>query len=131
MNNGGNTSRLFGALADRDRRIVLYYLREHESASVGTLADLVTGWAEAGPGPDRPVAREDVRVALHHVHLPALDAAGLVEYDSDEGRVTLVPLSAGGEAAVDAALAADTTEAGVDLDALLASAGDPGAEDGG
>ncbi|WP_436931035.1 DUF7344 domain-containing protein [Halosimplex halobium] len=131
MNNEEITSRLFGALADGDRRIVLYYLREHESASVGTLADLVTGWAEAGPGPDRPVAREDVRVALHHVHLPALDAAGLVEYEPDEERVTLVPLSVDEGAAVDAALAADTTETGVDLGGLLAPTGDTGAEDGG
>jgi DNA-binding transcriptional ArsR family regulator len=128
---GGDPSRLFRALADPDRRVVLYYLREHESASLETLADLVTGWAEAGPGPDRSVARDDVRAGLHHVHLPALDAAGLVSYDSDGGRVTCDGLSPTGEAVLDAALAADTTEATVDLGRLLAAADDAGADDGG
>ncbi|ELZ20245.1 hypothetical protein C475_20767 [Halosimplex carlsbadense 2-9-1] len=133
MNNDrrGRASRLFGALADPDRRVVLYYLRERESASLETLADLVTGWTEAGPGPDRPVTHDDVRVGLHHVHLPTLDAAGLVDYDPDEGRVTFDGLSSAGETVVDAALAADTTDAAVDLERLLAATGDAGADDGG
>lgn len=128
---GGETSRLFGMLAERDRRIVLYYLRKHESASLETLADLVAGWTEAGPGPDRSVAHDDVRIGLHHVHLPTLDAAGLVDYDPDEGRVAFGGLSPIGETVLDAALAADTTEATVDLERLLAAAGDAGADDGG
>jgi hypothetical protein len=122
---------LFGALADPDRRVVLYYLREHESASLETLADLVTGWTEAGPGPDRSVARDDVRTGLHHVHLPALDAAGLVSYGPDGGRVTCDGLSPVGETVLDAALAADTSGAPVDLGRLLAAADDAGADDGG
>ncbi|WP_436909235.1 DUF7344 domain-containing protein [Halosimplex marinum] len=127
---GGELSRLFGGLSDRDRRLVCYYLREHGSASVGTLADLVTGWVEAGPGPNESVDHGDVRVGLHHVHLPALDAAGLVAYDADAGTVTFEGVSAAGERVLDAALAADTTDSGVDLEGLLAAAGDAGAEDG-
>lgn len=128
---GGDVSRLFEALARRDRRVVLYYLREHESASLDVLADLVTGWVEAGPGPDRAVDHVEVRTALHHVHLPVLDTAGLVEYDPDGGRVVVADLSAGEEATLDAALRADTTEATVDLGGLLAVSGDAGAEDDG
>ncbi|QLH77394.1 transcriptional regulator [Halosimplex rubrum] len=128
---GGDASRLFGALADRNRRVVLYYLREHESASLETFADLVTGWTEAGPGPDRSVAHDDVRIGLHHVHLPALDAAGLLEYDPDGGRVALAELSAAEAAVLDAAMRADATDAAVDLERLLAAAGGAGADDGG
>ncbi|QLH81932.1 DUF7344 domain-containing protein [Halosimplex pelagicum] len=128
---GGEISHLFGALAQRDRRIAVYYLREHGSASLETLADLVTGWTEAGPGPDRSVAHDDVRIGLHHVHLPALDAAGVVEYDPDGGRVALTELSAAEAAILDASLRADATDAAVDLERLLAAAGDAGADDGG
>jgi len=128
---GGETSRLLGALSERDRRIVVYYLREHGSASVGTLADLVTGWGEAGPGPNESVDHEDVRVGLHHVHLPALDAAGVAEYDPSAGQVTFAGLPAAGERILDAALNADTSETGVDLERLLAATGDVGVDDGG
>jgi len=128
---GGETSRLFGALAELDRRIVLYYLREHESASLETLADLVTGWVAAGPGPDRSVTHDDVRVGLYHVHLPVLEAAGLVDRDPDGERVAFGGLSSAEETVLDAALAADTTDASVDLEGLLAAAGDAGADDGG
>jgi len=128
---GERPSRLFGALAERDRRIVLYFLRERGSASIETLADLVTGWTEAGPGPNGAVDRDDVRIALHHVHLPALDAAGLVEYDPDGERVTLVALSATEERILDAARHADTTEETLDVGTLLATSGDAGVDDGG
>jgi hypothetical protein len=130
-NDGGDTSRILGALSGRDRRIVCYYLREHGSASVETLADLVTGWIAAGPGPDESVDHGEVRIALHHVHLPSLDAAGVVEYDPEAGRVAFAGLPPAGERILDAALSADTTEAGVDLERLLAAAGDAGADDGG
>lgn len=33
-------------------------------------------------------AVEEVAVALHHVHLPKLERAGLLEYDADEGTVS-------------------------------------------
>lgn len=31
---------------------------------------------------------EEVQVTLHHVHLPKLDDAGLIDYDADEGMVS-------------------------------------------
>lgn len=117
------TSRLFDALSHRDRRIVLYYLREHETATVDGLVDLVAGWVEAGPGPNEPVDRTSVRAGLHHVHLPTLDSAGLVEYDADTGSVALVECPPGTDEIVDAAFEADTTGARLDVDGVLAAVG--------
>lgn len=124
MTTGGtkDTSRLFGALSQRYRRIVLYYLREHETATLDGLADLVTGWVEAGPGPDEPVDHDGVLAELHHVHLPMLDEAQLIEYDADDGTVALRGYSAAAEEILDAAFDADTTEARLDVEGMLAAA---------
>lgn len=128
---GGEVSRLFGALSERDRRVVVYYLREHGSASLETLADVVGGWVEAGPGSNEAVAHTDVRAGLHHVHLPTLEAAGVVEYDPVDGLAAFAGLSPWGERVLDDALSADTSETGVDIERLLAGADDAGADDGG
>lgn len=83
---------LFDALADEHRRLVLYYLRDRESADLDELATVVSGWLQArAPDHDRVTSddREQVRVALHHVHLPRLADAGFVGYDPDATVATL------------------------------------------
>lgn len=121
-----DVSRLFQALSNRYRRVVLYCLREHGTASFPTLTDAVTGWVEAGPGADESTSHQEVRVQLHHVHLPALESAGLVRYDADAGTVTLVGLSPAAEELLDAALDADTSAARLDLERVLAAVDDGG-----
>lgn len=37
-----------------------------------------------GDGPDGP--RSEIRTALHHVHLPVLEEAGLITYDEEAHR---------------------------------------------
>ncbi|WP_276257842.1 DUF7344 domain-containing protein [Haloglomus litoreum] len=34
--------------------------------------------------------RQRVRIALHHIHLPKLDAAGIVDYETEAGNVQFV-----------------------------------------
>lgn len=91
---------VFAALADRERRAVVYFLHEHGTATVAELADVVTGWVHGARGVATSDDRERVRVALHHVHLPRLAAAGLVTYDADGQRVELATLTAAEEALV-------------------------------
>lgn len=124
METGGSsdTSGLLGALSHRYRRIVLYHLREHETATLDGLVDLVAGWAEAGPGPDESVDHDGVRAELHHVYLPALDSVSLVEYDPRAGVIDSVDYSVAVEEILDAAFEADTTAARLDVRRVLAAA---------
>jgi DNA-binding transcriptional ArsR family regulator len=80
---------LFGALAAAERRRVLRHLDARESVAVSELADVLVGWRTAD-GAVGPGEHERVVLALHHVHLPSLAAAGLVDRDGDT--VESVPL---------------------------------------
>lgn len=69
-------------LADRERRRVLEHLVEKstDSASIAELREQLgdgpTGEPGCGSGLDR------FELSLHHIHLPMMDAAGIVEYDA-------------------------------------------------
>ncbi|WP_115863914.1 DUF7344 domain-containing protein [Halorussus litoreus] len=83
---------LFDALADEHRRLVLYYLRDRESADLDELATVVSGWLQArAPDHDMvtPDDREGVRTALHHVQLPRLADTSFVSYDREAQVATL------------------------------------------
>lgn len=83
-------SRLFDALADERRRVVLDCLAGADAPmAVEDLARQVAArrrWGEEPAGRSDPPADavHRVHVSLHHAHLPKLDDAGLVEYDPDE-----------------------------------------------
>ena len=76
-------------LASARRRAILSYLRRHPDRPVefdalveACLGDARTEGKRAG--------RLQVEADLHHVQLPALDDAGVVRYDPDEGTVEYV-----------------------------------------
>jgi hypothetical protein len=117
-------STLFRALSHPHRRVVLYYLREHETTSLDELAACVTGWSESGPGAGAdatPVDYEHVRIRLHHTHLPMLAESGFVTYDADSGEVRLGDLPPFAESVVSTAVATDAGDGELDVDALVAS----------
>ncbi|WP_290813339.1 hypothetical protein [Halovivax sp.] len=66
-------------VANERRQCVLRYFRESpaEIASVEDLAEYVLGRHRDGD----PRRREAVRISLHHVDLPKLDAVGALDYD--------------------------------------------------
>jgi DNA-binding transcriptional ArsR family regulator len=68
---------IFDLLSDRRRLRALAHLsrRSGRPVDVDTLVDVV---AAAEPTADR----ESVAISLAHVHLPKLEQAGLIEYDS-------------------------------------------------
>lgn len=70
-------SAVFDLLADHRRRVLLYCLRDPAAESI-ELDALLPEWADRCPG--RPDGREPA-VEAHHLHLPKLDAAGVVDYD--------------------------------------------------
>lgn len=78
---------LFDLLANERRRHLLSALEERgdERVTFEELVDAVTAaeWPEPGPA----THRERVVIDLHHVHLPKLADAGLIELDPVAGTV--------------------------------------------
>lgn len=75
-------------LANDRRRVLLTDLRNAETAKTRRdLARELLSSDETGldPGSD---GVDEVRASLHHVHLPPLDDADLIEYDSEADRAT-------------------------------------------
>jgi hypothetical protein len=73
---------VFGVLSDARRRRTIRVLRTREGAvSVPALAEALAAREPGDPDPDRLV------VSLQHVHLPKLEATGIVEYTSDRSQV--------------------------------------------
>lgn len=69
------TDELFGVLANANRRFVLQHLSDR--ANDPTLEQLAAAVAEW----NKNLTREDARIALHHAHLPKLEAVGIVTCD--------------------------------------------------
>jgi DNA-binding transcriptional ArsR family regulator len=70
----------FDVLANRRCRIALRHLAECDDALV--VDDLAARLADELDG---EASETHLSTSLHHTHLPKLDDAGLVEYDSDRG----------------------------------------------
>jgi|GEM_PF-1610536 len=69
------TDELFAVLSNANRRFVLAHLVQRETPpALDPLAGALAEWSD-------DLSLEDARIALHHVHLPKLQQAGLVEYD--------------------------------------------------
>ncbi|MFC7141316.1 hypothetical protein ACFQMA_15940 [Halosimplex aquaticum] len=85
---------LFAILADPRRRRLLDVLETRDPGARMALSELADRLA-AAEGSTSGERRHDVAAALHHVHLPKLDDAGLVEYDPTERVVEATELSDG------------------------------------
>lgn len=84
VNDGGSSlvTRVFEALADRRRRCVLYYLREHDRATVDDIVIYLI--AQERDVPVEAVSADDaepMKTTLVHTHLPKLEDLSLVDYD--------------------------------------------------
>lgn len=80
---------LFEVLSNERRRCALYYLQQRQgTVGLGEVVDYVTAWQY-----DQPISELDssdrmcVYSALHQAHLPKLDDAGFIEYDSESGEI--------------------------------------------
>ena len=85
---------VFDLLSAHDRRVVLRYLSAHDGwASIDALA---THLAVQRHDVDAHAVSDDQHqrafVRLHHIHLPQLTAAGITEYNAEQGVVTLVEI---------------------------------------
>lgn len=73
---------ILSALADTDRRYILYYLREEGRASLTSVAQQVGAWKqECPPAEVKDEVVNDLEIRLYHTHLPRLEDMCLIEYD--------------------------------------------------
>lgn len=84
--------RIFSLLQNRRRRLVLEYLRTHEST---TQSDLARHVAAVENGTDEAAVtstqRKRVYVSLYQAHLPKLDDFDAVSFDRDRGTIERTP----------------------------------------
>lgn len=86
----------FDILSNDRRRFALHYLmREEEAPSLNELSRYVAAWENDVP-PEAVTAkqRRRVHVALHQTHLPRMDDAGIVTYDSSAEPIRLTDRAA-------------------------------------
>lgn len=84
----------YEVLADKTRCAVITYLATvNSSVSLDALVDdVAVSLVSAGVDPQ---VRERIEIRLHHIHLPKMDNAGVIDYDPDEqlieptGEITL------------------------------------------
>ena len=82
---------IFDILKNQRRRHVLRYLRENETTTLSDLAEHVAA-LENGKNVRSLTSseRKRVYVGLYQCHLPRMDDAGVIDFDSDRGRVELL-----------------------------------------
>lgn len=82
---------LFSLLSNPRRRFVLQYLNRVDAPV--TLRDLsveAAAWENETDAENlTDQQRKRVQVSLYQTHIPALEEAGIIEYDSDSGEITL------------------------------------------
>lgn len=83
---------VFDLLSSSRRRFILHHLRNRdEPVELGELATELAAWENNEQIEDvTEQQRKRVYVSLYQTHIPKLEEAGLVSYDSDSGEVTLL-----------------------------------------
>lgn len=79
---------VLSAVADEHRRAVLRSLNQTDQneMDVDALADLVAERVRNGE-PSDDEHRRRIHIALHHIHLPKLEACGMILYDTETKQV--------------------------------------------
>lgn len=84
--------RLLGILQNRRRRLVLEFLRVHDSTTQSDLARHIAAVEnDVSEAAVTSTQRKRVYVSLYQAHLPKLDDFGAVSFDRDRGTVERTP----------------------------------------
>lgn len=89
------SDQVFEILSSQRRRMVLYYLRDHDgTATMNELAEQIAAWEnDVDIEALTSQQRKRVYVSLYQTHLSKLADADLIDYDVDEGDVRLTDQS--------------------------------------
>ena len=87
---------IFEVLRNQRRRYVLHYLKQDgRPVELGDLAQQVAAWEyETTPEEVTPEQRKRVYTTLQQTHLPKMDEAGIVTFDSDAGLIEVTDRTA-------------------------------------
>lgn len=90
---------LFDSLSNRRRRYLLYHAlsTDEDVLDLDDAAAVVERYENATTPPDVHLDAERIRIALHHAHLPRLDADGFLDYDPEAETVELTDRSETGD----------------------------------
>lgn len=83
---GTTLDEIYVALSHRQRRFIIYELCQSDSLELGELADRLVDWNRLGTV---DCDRNALLSSLQRTHIPVLEHADIVEYDTDAERVTL------------------------------------------
>lgn len=81
-------SELHKLLADKERRLALEILADRTNMRLTDVATEIAA-QNAKDGTLQSKAIDQVKVRLHHIHLPKLDEFGLIEYNPKSGRINV------------------------------------------
>jgi DNA-binding transcriptional ArsR family regulator len=91
---GHKISKSLEMLGSKRRRYVLYVLQNRKKATFKEVTERVAIWETETVSEELDErTRENIRVNLHHSHLPKLEDAGMITYDRQSGAVYLRDLS--------------------------------------
>ena len=87
---------VFGLLENAHRRYLLYYLftMERDLAEFDVMMNAIRRYEVGNTDSDDPATPEQIRAELHHVHLPRLANADVIDYDRRQGTVRFTPTPA-------------------------------------
>ncbi|SHH61737.1 DUF7344 domain-containing protein [Halobaculum gomorrense] len=87
---GLSRTEVFQLLGNDRRRYTLHHLMRRKSAEIGELAEQIAAWEnEVDVAEVDSAQRRCVYVALHQTHLPRLDHAGALNYESTRDEIEL------------------------------------------
>jgi DNA-binding transcriptional ArsR family regulator len=81
---------VYHLLSNPRRRFIISYLRDHESVGLQDLASEVAAWEnDTSPEQLTDQQKKRVYVSLYQTHIPKLEDAGIITYDSEASRIHL------------------------------------------
>lgn len=85
-----STDTLFHLLGNRRRRWAIRYLTRNGTVELGDLAEQVAAWEQGLPRKQVTAQqRKRTYTSLQQTHLPALEEAAVIDFDSDRGVVAV------------------------------------------
>ena len=83
---------VYSLLSDDTREYLLWYLSKTDRTTVGEAADRIAAWKRrSGLETADYGSKRDLRIQLHHDHVPRLEQYDVIDYDRSSGEIVPGP----------------------------------------